>query len=201
MRYIIDLETKKQLKKLDGRMARAVRLLTVDEKLYEEGFTAIVDIVIAQQISERAHRSIREAFLRTVGFERELLAVMDVESLRRCGLSRMKAKTIQRLAGSGVDFDALARKAPDDIRRQLLAFKGLGEWSVEMFRFMAAWDPHVLSLHDVGIRNAIKDLYDAGDAELEAFKDYFAPHESAASAYLWAYGRADKSTRRTIKEG
>jgi len=200
--YRITDEAVKFLKQKDPRMKRLVELApTPREYMIDDAFTALVDIIVGQQISETAKASIKarldEAF---APIEKNRLKKASVEDLRQVGLSRMKARTILNLAKSDVDFNELKTNDKQTIQKTLLSFKGIGKWSVEMFFFVCLRDANVLSLSDMGIRNALKTLYGCGDDELDKFPAYFHPHESAAASYLWTMLDLDKETIKSIKK-
>ncbi len=202
MHYRITDEAKTFLKNKDGRMKRLVEQApTPREYMIDNAFAALVDIIVGQQISETAKASIKarldDAFSPV---EKARFKRLNEEDLRQVGLSRMKARTILNLAKSDIDFDALKEHDKKTIEKTLRAFKGIGRWSVEMFFFVCLRDPNVLSLSDMGIRNALKTLYDCDDEDLEKYPEYFHPYESAAASYLWTLLDMDKETVKTIKK-
>ncbi len=201
MQYIVPEEAREFLKAKDARMRRLILYGQAPrEYIIEDAFKALVDIIVGQQISEKAKAAIlsrvKAAFPTMDQRTFESLAEEDLTAL---GLSRMKASTIIRLAKSDEDFNALKQEDKRTVKKKLTAFKGIGMWTVEMFYFIAMQDEDVLSLRDMGIRNALKTLYDCSDKDLPAFKPYFSPHGSAASAYLWTMLALDDETIQTIK--
>jgi DNA-3-methyladenine glycosylase II len=72
----------------------------------------------------------------------------------------------------------------------LIAVKGLGQWSIDMFLMFHLERPDVLPVGDLGIRVAFQRLYGLderpGPAEMERIAEPWRPYRTLASRYLWA---------------
>jgi DNA-3-methyladenine glycosylase II len=92
----------------------------------------------------------------------EGLAGADPDGLRHMGFSRAKARTItrlaQRVAGGGVDLEALRTAGDDEALAILLDLSGIGRWSAEytLLRGLGRW--HVLPGDDAGARRGLVRL-------------------------------------------
>jgi DNA-3-methyladenine glycosylase II len=123
---------------------------------------------------------------------------MDPEELRSVGLSRAKVAYLRDLAERVEDGElelGKLRELPDEeVSAQLTAVKGVGQWTADMFLMFNLGRPDVLPVGDLGIRNAMKRLYDL--PEKPATADYvrigepWRPYRSLASLYLWTALRA-----------
>jgi DNA-3-methyladenine glycosylase II len=94
--------------------------------------------------------------------------------------------------------DFLTTADDDDVRDALLAIKGIGPWSCDMFMMFYLERSNVLPLGDLGVRKGIAkhfalrgkgkggSLCPKNDAELiqKAFQPY-RPYQSLASYYMW----------------
>ncbi len=199
MKLSIPKEARDALAKKDATMKRLIETISPDEMVIEAPFEALVDIIVGQQISEAAQAAIMKRFKEKFGYpDKEKIKQETEDSLKSVGLSSMKAKTILRLAHSDIDFNDLKQQPPEAIRRDLSAIKGIGPWTVDMFFFICLKDPDVLSLHDLGIVNAIKKLYGLEKQEMHALKETFSPYGSYAAAYLWASLRYSDATIEAI---
>jgi DNA-3-methyladenine glycosylase II len=98
-----------------------------------DGFTALLDAILGQQVSVASARAIR-AKMEAAGYMSQsgVDAATD-EDLRGAGLSRQKARYAKALAGSGIDFIALRRKADVDVVTELVAVPGIGAWTAEIY--------------------------------------------------------------------
>src|SRR4051794_25331022 len=122
----------------------------------------------------------------------ELLAV-DPDELRGVGLSRAKATYVRSLAehviSGELELDRLDELPDEQVTAALVAVKGLGQWSADMFLIFHLGRPDVLPVGDLGVRRAVERLYGfegpPSAAELEALGERWRPYRSLASLYLW----------------
>jgi DNA-3-methyladenine glycosylase II len=72
---------------------------------------------------------------------------------------------------------------------ELVAVKGIGRWTAEMFLMFNLLRPDVLPVDDIGLQNAVAIHYNGGErlaiAELRAIAESWAPWRSVATLYLW----------------
>ena len=190
------------LKKLDPIMKRLIESADLPyEPTIDDPFHALVDTIMGQQISEHVKGILMERLREKAGdITPEALINLGKKEMHALGISKMKADTILRLAAMKDVIYSLKNKDLDTVRGTLKSVKGVGEWTIEMFLFVCLQNPHVLSLNDKGIENAIRKLYDVEDS-LDGFKDYYYPYESVAAAYLWKSLELDDKTIDAIKRG
>ena len=159
-------------------------------------YGALVRSIVGQQLSTTAARTIygrvTELFGDHTPTPAELLGV-DPELLRGAGLSRAKVAYLRDLAqhveDGELELDRLAELPDEEVSAQLIAIKGLGRWTVDMFLIFHLGRPDVLPVGDLGIRRAVQVNYGLEQlpkqAELEAIAEPWRPHRSLASLYLW----------------
>jgi len=66
----------------------------------------------------------------------------------------------------------------------LAGIKGIGPWTIAVFRIMVLRDPDVLPLGDVGLERAIENVYGAAQ-DVEKLGEKWRPFRSVACWYLW----------------
>lgn len=197
------------LKRRDKRLGTLMdRFGPVRRFVEPDLFTALVESIIAQQISGKAAQSISDRLQAASGsFSAERLAVLEPAALQQCGLSARKAAYIRGLAlavrSGELDLEGLRHAPDEEVIRRLSAQEGIGVWTAEMLLIFSLCRPDVLSWGDLGIRRGMALLY--GDRELtrerfERRRKRYAPYGSVASLYLWALaGVEEPLARRLIK--
>jgi DNA-3-methyladenine glycosylase II len=81
--------------------------------------------------------------------------------------------------------------AMDDeaIIAELVAIRGIGRWTAEMFLMFYLLRPNVLPLDDIGLINGISKGYFSGEAvsrsDIREVAEPWAPYRSVATWYIW----------------
>jgi DNA-3-methyladenine glycosylase II len=82
-----------------------------------------------------------------------------------------------------------ASMSDDAIIDELVAIRGIGRWTAEMFLIFYLLRPNVLPLDDVGLINGISRNYFSGEAvsrsEAREVAAAWAPYCSVATWYIW----------------
>ncbi|KAM7207593.1 DNA-3-methyladenine glycosylase [Naviculisporaceae sp. PSN 640] len=200
-------------------------------------FEAIASSIISQQVSGAAAKAIKTRFIALfdadsadkengeAGKEEFSLAgkrrfphpsqvvAMPIEKLRTAGLSQRKAEYVSGLAEKFVSGELSAQMLADapyeEILEKLIAVRGLGRWSVEMFACFALKRMDVFSLGDLGVqrgmaafvgRDVAKLKAKGGkwkymsEKEMEEISDRFRPYRSLFMWYMWRVEETDVST-------
>jgi DNA-3-methyladenine glycosylase II len=163
-----------------------------------DDYTALVRSIAGQQLSVKAAQAIYKRLLEFFGGRpptpREILDA-DPDTMRvAAGLSRAKTTSLRSLAehvlDGSLDLDRLSELPDDEATRELVAVKGIGEWSAHMFLMFQLGRPDVLAAGDLGIRRAVERAYGLpgmpAAAELEALAEPWRPYRTVACRYLWA---------------
>lgn len=153
--------------------------------------------IVGQQLSVVAARAIHGRLLERFGGRaptpEEVLAD-DPDELRvACGLSRAKVTFLRSLAehvvAGELELDRLGELSDEDIVAELVAVKGIGPWSAQVFLLGQLQRPDVIVPGDLGIRRAVERAYglDALPTEAEVVEraEAWRPHRSAACRLLW----------------
>jgi DNA-3-methyladenine glycosylase II len=153
--------------------------------------------IVGQQLSVRAARAIYGRLLDlfdSVAPTPEQILGHDAEELRAaCGLSRAKVAFLRSLAehvlSGDLELERLDALPDDEVVAELVAVKGIGEWSAHMFLIFQLGRPDVLPVGDLGVRRAVERAYRLEDlpsaAELTTLAEPWRPHRSTAALLLW----------------
>jgi DNA-3-methyladenine glycosylase II len=179
-----------------GNIDIATRLRRRSEERPDDAYGALLRAIVGQQLSTKAARTI---YLRVLDLfdgrtpAPEQLLDASVEDLRGAGLSGRKVEYIRDLAShvlSGeLELDRLEQLSDEEAIEEIVAVRGLGQWTAEMFLLFHLERPDVLSGGDLGIRKAIQVEYGLGEmpspTRVIEIGEPWRPHRSLASLYLW----------------
>ncbi|MDD8023999.1 MAG: DNA-3-methyladenine glycosylase 2 family protein [Paracoccaceae bacterium] len=161
-----------------------------------DGFEALRDAILGQQVSVAAANSIRGKLVGAGFGGAEALSVAAEDDLRACGLSRQKVKYVQALARAGIDFDALRHLSDEEVVAQLLPLPGIGRWTVEMYLMFALGRADVFAVDDLALAEGARILFDLPERpkrkEFTALAAAWSPWRAVAARGLWAYYAACK---------
>ncbi len=163
-----------------------------------DAFTTLARSIIGQQISVKAAQSVWERFLATVGGVGPALQPGEVQALavapmRAAGLSARKCEYLHDLArhfaeGRVHQADWLAMD-DEAVITELVAIRGIGRWTAEMFLIFHLMRPNVMPLDDLGLLKGISLNYFSGEpvsrAEARELGEGWAPFRSVATWYIW----------------
>ena len=160
-------------------------------------YGALVRAITGQQLSVLAARAIYTRLISRYGDRpptpQEILAE-DPEELRlAAGLSRAKAAYLRSLAehviSGELELERLDELPDEQVIEELVAVKGVGLWTAQMFLMFQLERPDVLPTGDLGIRNAIQRAYALAEppsvAQMEEIAEPWRPYRTLACRYLW----------------
>ncbi|MBU2962404.1 DNA-3-methyladenine glycosylase 2 family protein [Citreicella sp. C3M06] len=180
------------LAELEPRFAHALSLTgPLPLRLRPDGFAQLLSAVVSQQVSVASARAIW-ARLEAAGMTQPgpVLAASD-EELRALGLSRQKASYAQALAGAGIDFDALRAAPTEEVVKTLVAVKGIGIWTAEIYAMFSLGRADVFAPGDLALQEGARLLFDLPerpkDKALRIMAESWSPWRSVAARALWAY--------------
>ena len=160
------------------------------------GFEGLVRIVNGQQLSVASAAAIHgrvEAAIKPLT-AKKLLATSD-ETLRGCGLSRPKIKTLRAIAEAvlgGLALDDLAHLPEDQALAQLTAVSGIGPWTAEIYLMFCIGRADIFASGDLALQIAaqmVMGLNERPTAKEIAViaAERWSPWRSVAAGLLWAY--------------
>ncbi len=163
----------------------------------DDHYGALVRAIVGQQLSTKAARTIYLRLTERYGGRTptpaELIAD-DLDALRSAaGLSRAKASYLRSLAehvvSGELELERLDEIPDGEVAAELVAVKGLGQWTADMFLMFHLQRPDVLPVGDLGIRRAVERAYRLpglpASAELVEIAEPWRPHRTLACRYLW----------------
>jgi DNA-3-methyladenine glycosylase II len=171
-----------------------------DARLASRGdaFTTLARSIVGQQISVKAAQSVWDRFAGVVGGPPQRLApkavlLLQVPAMREAGLSARKCEYLQDLAQHFADGRAQPARwgamSDEAIITELVAIRGIGRWTAEMFLIFHLLRPDVLPLDDLGLLKGISLNYSSGEpvsrAEARDVAEAWAPFRSVATWYIW----------------
>jgi DNA-3-methyladenine glycosylase II len=179
-----------------GEIDIATRLQRRKEERPTDAYGALLRAIVGQQLSTKAARTI---YLRVIDLfggktpSPEQLLEAREEDLRAAGLSGRKTEYIRDLAshviGGELELDRLDELDDEEVIEEIVAVRGLGQWTAEMFLLFHLERPDVLSGGDLGIRKAIQIEYGLGEMpppkQVLEIGEPWRPYRSLASLYLW----------------
>ncbi len=179
-----------------GEIDLETRLARRREEAPNDAYGALLRAIIGQQLSTKAARTIYLRVLDIFGGgtpSPQQLLDAEVADLRAAGLSGRKVEYIQDLArhvlSGELELDRLDELGDERAIEEIVAVRGLGRWTAEMFLLFHLERPDVLSGGDLGIRKAIQVEYGLEEPptpeEAVALSERWSPHRSLASLYLW----------------
>jgi DNA-3-methyladenine glycosylase II len=161
-----------------------------------DGYRMLVRAIIAQLISTKAARSIFarvEGVLGSSGLTPQAVLAVDEQQLRGAGLSANKVRALrdlaERIAGGVLPLDQLPERTDEEVIDHLVAVRGIGTWTAQMYLIFCLGRLDVLPVDDFGLRAGVRDQYGLealpGRKDLVARAEPWRPYRSVATWYFW----------------
>lgn len=157
-------------------------------------FVSLVGTIIAQQLSSKVARVLFQRLDQACDHDitPEKILNFDAPTLRGMGLSAQKQTYLKSLSqcvlDGSVHFDDVEHMSNPEVIDMLIKIKGIGVWSAEMFLMFSLGREDVFSVGDLGLRNAVKRLYENPDLTHKDILDItqkWSPYRSIVSHFLW----------------
>ena len=192
-------EACKHLAKRDRVMRKLIPKLG-DGRLQSRGdaFTTLARSIVGQQISVKAAQTVWDRFTAlmqdtSAGLQPAGVLTLGAQRIRAAGLSARKVEYLcdlaQHFESGTVHVDQWLRMDDEAIIEELVAIRGIGRWTAEMFLIFHLMRPNVLPLDDIGLLKGISVNYFSGEpvsrAEAREVGDAWAPFRSVATWYIW----------------
>jgi DNA-3-methyladenine glycosylase II len=182
---------KQLIKRYEGEVLRA----------RGDGFYTLLRSVVGQQISVKAADAVWAKVEKAVKplTPKKLLSMSD-DKLRACGLSGSKVAYARNVAEfyltRGIEADFWQHHSDEEVLAELVAIKGIGTWTAEMFLIFHLLRPNVFPVKDLGVLKAINLHLLEGDKRLlknkwlkpkeyEVVAKRWEPYRTVATWYLW----------------
>lgn len=209
----LDVTDPKQLRKAVKALVKQCAIietaharLGVPEWRTRQGdYSGLARIIAYQQVSTKAAGTIWgrvEVLLGKVTPKNVLAA--DIDALRGCGLSRPKIAHIRSIAeaveSGALNLKRVARASDEDAQAELIAVKGIGPWTADVYLMfcLGRWDvfPHA----DIGLAEAYRMI--TGERQRHPPKtllktaERWRPYRGVAAHMLWSYINAVRQEQR-----
>lgn len=159
-----------------------------------DAFTTLARSIVGQQISVRAAQTVWDRFAQLPrSMKPAAVLKLKVDDMRAAGLSARKVDYLVDLAlhfeGGKLHVKDWAAMDDEAIITELVAIRGIGRWTAEMFLIFHLMRPNVLPLDDLGLINGISQHYFSGDpvsrSEAREVAEAWKPWCSVATWYIW----------------
>ena len=159
-----------------------------------DAFVTLSRSIVGQQISVKAAQSVWNKF---AALSKKITPAgvlkLKVDDMRAAGLSARKVEYLVDLAlnfhGKNVSVKEWQHMDDEAIIEELVAIRGIGRWTAEMFLIFHLMRPNVLPLDDVGLINGISQNYFSGEpvsrSDAREVAQAWHPYSTVATWYIW----------------
>lgn len=165
-------------------------------RLRKDGFAALLDAIVSQQISVAAASAIwgRMKTAKLTGPRKIMWA--SNEELRACGLSGQKIRYARALAEARIDYKALRSTPSNEVIATLVEVPGIGPWTAEIYAMFSLGHADVFAPGDLALQEAARVLFDLParptEREFRQIAADWTPWRAVAARLLWSYYRVVK---------
>lgn len=177
-----------------GFGAALARVGYPEPRIRPRGYETLLRTIVGQQVSVKAAAAVWNRLESLLG-ERcapDHLLASDFDALRACGLSRQKQGYARSLAELVVTGALDLHNLPDDDESAiaaLVAVKGIGRWSAEIYLLFAEGRPDVWPAGDLAVQIEVGRILGLPDRPTEGMTRELAeawrPHRGAAAIMAW----------------
>lgn len=171
-------------------------------RLRPQGFEALFNAIIGQQLSVKAAQTIRDRLISQGLNNAEKIKTTPDDELRNYGLSRQKISYLRSLVEHEIDYKILPKMDDESVIQTLTAVKGIGRWTAEIYLLFSLNRHDVFAHNDLALQVACEKAFSLGKRPSEkimrGLARLWSPHRSAASYLLWAYYAVLKNRDATL---
>jgi DNA-3-methyladenine glycosylase II len=191
---------RRALMRSDPVLAEAIRQIgpcLMADRQRSDHFSTLLRAIVGQQLSTKAAATIFTRFMALFPAGApptpQMIASLEDSSLRGVGLSGQKVGYMRDLCGRLLDgrlsLEDIDHLPDEEVIARLVAVKGFGRWTAEMFLMFRLHRSDVLPVGDLGIVTAVQRLYKMKKRpeakRLMKMGEVWRPYRSVASWYLW----------------
>ena len=180
---------------IEPGMARALQLAGYPEpRIRETGYATLLRTIVGQQVSVASAAAVWNKLEALLGpaISPELLLAAEFDALRGCGLSRQKqgyARSLCELVVTGsLDLENLPADDEEAITK-LVAIKGIGRWSAEIYLLFAEGRPDIWPAGDLAVQAGLHKILGLevrpSEKETRLLAEPWRPHRGAAAIFTW----------------
>jgi len=166
-------------------------------RLRQDGFGALLDAIVSQQVSVAAGAAIWQRLQAAGLTDPCALAAAHDDALRACGLSRPKVRYARALAAAQLDYPGLRGASTAEILTTLTKVPGIGRWSAEIYAMLSLGRADVFAAGDLALQESARSLFGLAqrpdERALREMARNWSPWRGVAARLLWAYYRLKKN--------
>ena len=163
----------------------------------QDYFQSLLRSIVFQQLSGKAAQTIYERFVNLIPNTSNLcpneVLKLDKEEMRKAGLSFRKIDYVRNLADyfekNSFQKEDVERMTDQEISKELIQIKGIGQWTVDMFLMSSLNRADILPFTDLGIQKGIMKILKMKNLpskkEMDNCSRKWRPYRSIACWYLW----------------
>tara|TARA_Y100001970_G_C14121957_1_gene796802 strand:- start:773 stop:1381 length:609 start_codon:yes stop_codon:yes gene_type:complete len=193
------MDIKLALEKLnqDSKMKKLVKDYGLpDFEPQDDYFKSLMRSIVFQQLSGKVAKIIYQRLTSLLPSNKiipsEVLTLTN-EEMRQVGLSSQKINYIKNLANyfdtNLFNSNKVEKMSNEEISKELIQIKGIGQWTVDMFLMFTLNRPDVMPYSDLGIQKGMKTLFNLDKLptkeKMEALSIKWRPYRTIACWYLW----------------
>jgi DNA-3-methyladenine glycosylase II len=153
------------LKKADKKLVEVIDQVGMIERMVNPDlFSALVNSIIGQQISTKAHQTIWERMQNELGeITPDTIDSLSLEELQKFGTTFKKAEYIKSVAKKIIskefDINLLHSMSDEEVCAKLSELHGIGVWTAEMLMIFSMQRSNVLSYGDLAILRGMRMVF------------------------------------------
>jgi DNA-3-methyladenine glycosylase II len=162
----------------------------------DPGFAGLANIVVSQQLSVASAGAIWKRLSQTlIPLNAESLLAATDETLRGCGLSSPKIRTLRAIAtdiaSGSLDIDGLGAGSAEAAHEALVAVKGIGPWTADIYLLFCLGHPDAFPDGDLALQEAAKMAFNLDTRpnakQLADLAERWRPWRGVAAKSLWSF--------------
>jgi len=195
---IIDIEEGIGFLKRDEKMDFLISKFGSPEfDIKKNYFQSLLRYIVNQQLSGKSANAIYSRFIdlipRNSSISPKEVLNLSKDEMRKAGLSFQKIDYLRNLANffemNSFHKDNVSRMTNEEISKELIQIKGIGQWTVDMFLMFTLNRPDVMPYGDLGIQKGYKKIFNMSHLpskeEMENGSKIWSPYRTLACWYLW----------------
>ena len=163
----------------------------------QDYFQSLLRSIVFQQLSGKAAQTIYERFIKLIPKTSNLcpkeVLKLNNDDMRKSGLSFQKINYVKNLAdyfeNNSFKKKDVERMTDQEISKELIQIKGIGQWTVDMFLMFTLNRTDILPFTDLGIQKGIMKILNMKNMpskkEMENCSKKWRPYRTIACWYLW----------------
>ena len=163
----------------------------------EDYFQSLLRSIVFQQLSGKAAQTIYERLVNLIPNTSNLcpneVLKLDKDEMRKAGLSFQNIDYVRNMANyfenNSFYKKDVERMTDEEISKELIQIKGIGQWTVDMFLMFTLNRADILPYKDLGIQKGIMKILNMKNLpskkEMENCSRKWRPYRTIACWYLW----------------